>query len=71
MEELSALHDGVMGFLDNLDWSSIRTQDVIQILKLKLDAAMRFEERAQAQTDGAGGANRIGPLTSGSSPRGS
>jgi len=55
MEELSALHVGVMGYLDNLDWSSIRTQDVVQILKLKLDAAMRFEESAQARADGAGG----------------
>jgi hypothetical protein len=55
MEELSALHVGVMGYLDNLDWSSIRMQDVIQILKLKLDAAMRFEESAQARAGGAGG----------------
>ena len=55
MEELSALHDGVMGYLENLDWSapSVRFQDVIQIVKLKLDATLRFEE--SAQTEGAEG----------------
>src|SRR5215213_10915264 len=31
MEELSALHVGVMGYLENLDWSSIRMPDVIPI----------------------------------------
>src|SRR5215211_4966644 len=55
MEELAILHDGVMEYLANLDWSSIRMQDVVQILKLKLDATMRFEESARARTDGAGG----------------
>ena len=57
LEELSALHDGVMEYLQNLDWSDpgVRFQDVIQIVKLKLDAAMRFEESAQARTAGAGG----------------
>jgi len=57
MEELSALHVGVMGYLENLDWSDsgVRLPDVIQIVKLKLDAAMRFEEAAQARAGGAGG----------------
>ena len=55
LEELSAFHDGVMEYLANLDWSSIRMQDVIQIVKLKLDATMRFEEAAQARAGGAGG----------------
>jgi hypothetical protein len=71
MEELSALHVGVMGYLENLDWSSIRTQDVIQILKLKLDAAMRFEEAAQARGTGQSDASRIGRWRRGSSPTGS
>jgi hypothetical protein len=57
MEELSALHDGVMEYLENLDWTDpgVRLQDVTQIVQLKLDATLRLEERAQARTDGAGG----------------
>jgi hypothetical protein len=45
-EELTALHAGLTEYLDNLDWNqaNIRMQDVIQIVKLKLDATMRFEE---------------------------
>ncbi len=36
-EELTALHAGLMEYLDNLDWNqaNIRMQDVIQIIKLR------------------------------------
>ena len=55
--EPTALHGGVMEYLQNLDWSDpgVRLQDVTQIVKLKFDATMRFEESAQVRADGAGG----------------
>jgi hypothetical protein len=45
MEELTGLHDGTMEFLENLDWSSpnVRLRDVIQVVKLRVEAVSRFE----------------------------
>jgi len=52
-EELTVLHDGLMEYLQNLNWNPdrIRMQDVIQIIKLRVEATMRFEETNPSRED--------------------
>ena len=54
MEELTGLHDGVMQYLESLDWSApnVRLQDIINVVRLKLEASAKFAGQVSERNEG-------------------